>query len=156
MVAIFVDGDACPVKEETLRVAARHGVLVHLVSNSWLRGPADPMVNRVVVERDKLDAADDWIAEHVAAHDIVITADIPLAARSVAKGATVLRPNGKPLDQDSIGMTSAVRDLNTHLRDMGQMTGGPAPYNKQDRSRYLDKLETILRASKAKAASVAT
>lgn len=152
MVAIFVDGDACPVKDETLRVAARHNVLVHLVSNTWLRGEANPLINRVVVARDKLDAADDWIAEHVAAHDIVITADIPLAARSVAKGATVLRPNGKPLDQDSIGMTSAMRDLNTHLRDMGQMTVGPAPFSKQDRSRYLDKLETLVRAAKAKSA----
>ncbi|MSO97875.1 MAG: YaiI/YqxD family protein [Rhodospirillaceae bacterium] len=151
MVAIFVDGDACPVKDETLRVAARHGVLVHLVSNTWLRGPADPLINRVVVTRDKLDAADDWIAEHVAANDIVITADIPLAARSVAKGATVLRPNGQPLDQNSIGMASAVRDLNTHLRDTGMITGGPAPFAKQDRSRYLDKLETLVRAAKAKA-----
>jgi uncharacterized protein YaiI (UPF0178 family) len=151
MVAIFVDGDACPVKDEVLRVAARHKVLVHLVSNTWLRGEADPLIHRVVVDRDKLDAADDWIADHVAAHDIVVTADIPLAARSVAKGAAVLRPNGKPLDGASIGMVSAVRDLNAHLRDMGQITGGPAPFTKQDRSRFLDKLETMLRAAKANA-----
>ena len=110
MVAIFVDGDACPVKDETLRVAARHEVLVHLVSNQWLRGEANPLINRVVVERDKFDAADDWIAEHVVAHDIVITADIPLAKRCVEKGAAVLRPNGQPLEQNAIGMTSAVRD----------------------------------------------
>ncbi len=151
MVAIFVDGDACPVKDETLRVAARHKVLVHLVSNQWLRGPADPLIHRVVVERDKFDAADDWIAEHVTAQDIVITADIPLAKRSVDKGAAVLRPNGQPLDQNSIGMTAAVRDLNTHLRDTGLITGGPAPFRKEDRSRFLDKLETMIRAAKLKA-----
>jgi len=151
MVAIFVDGDACPVKDETLRVAARHEVLVHLVSNQWLRGEANPLINRVVVERDKFDAADDWIAEHVVTHDIVITADIPLAKRCVEKGAAVLRPNGQPLDQNSIGMTSAVRDLNTHLRDTGMITGGPAPFRKEDRSRFLDKLETMVRAAKAKA-----
>jgi len=147
MAEIYVDGDACPVKDEVLRVAARHKVQVYLVSNSWLRGEHDPLVKRIVVERDKLDAADDWIAEHVQAHDIVITADIPLAARSVAKGATVLRPNGQPLDQASIGMASAVRDLHTHLRDTGQMTGGPSSFTKQDRSRFLDKLETMLRAA---------
>jgi len=151
MVAIFVDGDACPVKDETLRVAARHKVLVHLVSNQWLRGEAHPLINRVVVERDKFDAADDWIADHVTAHDIVITADIPLAKRSVDKGAAVLRPNGQPLDKNSIGMTAAVRDLNTHLRDTGMITGGPAPFRKEDRSRFLDKLETMVRAAKAKA-----
>jgi uncharacterized protein len=147
MVEIYVDGDACPVKDETLRVAARHNVRVHLVSNSWLRGEPHPLMNRVVVERDKLDAADDWIAEHVAANDIVITADIPLAKRSIEKGAAVLRPNGQPLDRNSIGMVSAVRDLNTHLRDTGQITGGPAPFRKEDRSRFLDMLETMLRAA---------
>lgn len=147
MVEIYVDGDACPVKDETLRVAERHQVLVHLVSNSWLRGEQHPLIHRVVVERDKLDAADDWIADHVKANDIVITADIPLAKRSVEKGALVLRPNGQPLDQNSIGMVSAVRDLNTHLRDTGQITGGPAPFRKEDRSRFLDKLETMLRAA---------
>lgn len=151
MVEIYVDGDACPVKDEVFRVAARHHVLVYLVSNSWLRGAQDPMIKRILVDRDKLDAADDWIAEHVQAHDIVITADIPLAARSVAKGATVLRPNGQPLDETSIGIVAAMRDLNTHLRDTGQMTGGPAAFTKQDRSRFLDKLETMLRAAKAHA-----
>lgn len=149
MVAIYVDGDACPVKDETLRVAARHQVMVYLVSNMWLRGEEDPLVKRIVVARDKLDAADDWIAEHCGDGDVVITADIPLAARAVAKGAAVLRPNGQPLDQASIGMVSAMRDLHTHLRDMGEITGGPKGFTKQDRSRYLDKLETMLRAAKA-------
>jgi hypothetical protein len=150
MVEIYVDGDACPVKDEVLRVAARHKVMVYLVSNQWLRGEADPLVQRIVVENNKLDAADDWIAERVQANDLVITADIPLAARSVAKGAEVLRPNGQPLDQASIGMVSAMRDLHTHLRDTGQITGGPSAFTKQDRSRFLDKLETMLRAAKAK------
>ncbi|MBL8628857.1 MAG: YaiI/YqxD family protein, partial [Rhodospirillaceae bacterium] len=143
----YVDGDACPVKDEVLRVAARHKVMVYLVSNMWLRGEADPLVQRIVVANDKLDAADDWIAERVQPHDVVITADIPLAARSVAKGAVVLRPNGHPLDQTSIGMAAAMRDLNTHLRDTGQITGGPGAFTKQDRSRFLDKLETLLRAA---------
>lgn len=150
MTAIYVDGDACPVKDEVVRVARRHEVAVFLVSNTWLRGPDDPLVKRVVVAHDKLDAADDWIAEHAQGGDIVVTADIPLAARSVAKGAVVLRPNGQPLDGASIGMAAAVRDLNTHLRDMGEMTGGPRGFTKQDRSRFLDKLETMLRAAKTR------
>jgi uncharacterized protein YaiI (UPF0178 family) len=150
MVEIYVDGDACPVKDEVLRVAARHQVKVYLISNMWLRGAPDPLVERVVVANNKLDAADDWIAERVQPHDIVITADIPLATRSIAKGAVVLRPNGNPLDQATIGMVSAMRDLHTHLRDTGQITGGPSAFTKQDRSRFLDKLETMLRAAKAK------
>ncbi|MDX2142965.1 MAG: YaiI/YqxD family protein [Rhodospirillaceae bacterium] len=153
-VEIFVDADACPVKDEVARVAARHKLVTHLVSNQWMRGPDDPLIRRVVVGTHKLDAADDWIAENVLAHDIVITADIPLAARVVAKGATVLRPNGEPLDQSSIGMAAAMRDLNTHLRDSGMITGGPAPFNKNDRSRFLDRLETAVRAAlKAKPAA---
>jgi uncharacterized protein YaiI (UPF0178 family) len=146
VIAIYVDGDACPVKDEVRRVAGRHGLMVYLVSNRLL-GPADdPMVKRVVVA-DTPDAADDWIADAVAAHDIVITADIPLAARGVAKGATVLKPNGHPLGRDSIGMAVAVRDLNMHLRDTGAISGGPGAFTKQDRSRFLDKLETMVQAA---------
>jgi len=144
---IFVDADACPVKDEVLRVAERHDISMKLVSNSWMRGPDHPLVERITVNTHP-DAADDWIAEHVTDSDIVITADILLAARCVAKGAKVLRPNGKPLDQDSISMAVAMRDLHTHLRETGEITRGPAPFQKQDRSRFLDALETAVQAIK--------
>ncbi|MBY0508830.1 MAG: YaiI/YqxD family protein [Rhodospirillaceae bacterium] len=144
---IFVDADACPVKDEVLRVAERHQLPMKLVSNSWMRGDDHPLVERITVATSP-DAADDWIAERVTDRDIVITSDIPLAARCVAKGAKVLRPNGKPLDQDSISMAVAMRDLHTHLRETGEITRGPAPYTKQDRSRFLDALETAVQAVK--------
>jgi hypothetical protein len=104
-------------------------------------------VERITVNTHP-DAADDWIAEHVTDSDIVITADILLAARCVTKGSKVLRPNGKPLDQDSISMAVAMRDLHTHLRETGEITRGPAPFQKQDRSRFLDALETAVQAIK--------
>ncbi len=144
---IFVDADACPVKDEVLRVAERHDISMKLVSNSWMRGPDHPLVERITVNTHP-DAADDWIAEHVTDSDIVITADILLAARCVTKGSKVLRPNGKPLDQDSISMAVAMRDLHTHLRETGEITRGPAPFQKQDRSRFLDALETAVQAIK--------
>ena len=144
---IFIDADACPVKDEVVRVAERHKLPVLLVSNSYMRGPDHPLVQRFTVDKNP-DAADDWIAERVTDRDIVITTDIPLAARCVAKGAKVLRPTGKPLDQDSISMAVAMRDLHSHLREIGQITGGPAPFQKQDRSRFLDALETAVQAIK--------
>jgi uncharacterized protein YaiI (UPF0178 family) len=147
---IFVDADACPVKDEVMRVADRHGIPVSFVSNSWMRLPDHPLVNRVSVPSGP-DAADDWIAERAAPGDIVITNDIPLARRCVEKGATVLRPTGIVLDQNSIGMAVAVRDLTTHLRDTGTITGGPASFAKADRSRFLDKLEQAVQASKRRA-----
>jgi uncharacterized protein YaiI (UPF0178 family) len=147
MSAIFVDADACPVKDEVVRVAIRHGLTVHMVGNSWMRLSDDPIVQRVVVPGTP-DAADDWIAERAGAGDVVITSDIPLAARVVTRGAKVVRPNGKPLDEASISMAVAVRDLHTHLREVGEITRGPAPYTKQDRSRFLDVLETTVRAAK--------
>lgn len=147
MSEIYVDADACPVKDEVVRVATRHGLTVHIVGNSWMRLSDDPIVKRVVVPSGP-DVADDWIAERAGAGDVVITADIPLAARVVGNGALVVRPNGKPLDQASIGMAAAVRDLHTHLREMNEITRGPAPYTKQDRSRFLDVLETTVRTAK--------
>jgi uncharacterized protein YaiI (UPF0178 family) len=148
MTEIYVDADACPVKEEVLRVADRHGLTVHMVGNSWMRMAEGPRVRRVVVAEGP-DAADDWIAERAGAGDVVITADILLAARCVARKAKVVRPNGKPLDEASISMAVAVRDLHTHLREIGESTCGPAPFTKQDRSRFLDTLETTVRAAKA-------
>jgi uncharacterized protein YaiI (UPF0178 family) len=144
---IFVDADACPVKDEVLRVAERHALPVLLVSNSWMRGPDHPLVQRISVNTGP-DAADDWIAERVTDRDIVVTADIPLAARCVAKGAALVRPNGKPLDTNSISMAVAMRDLHTHLRETGEITKGPAPFTKQDRSRFLEALETAIQAVK--------
>ncbi len=140
---IFVDADACPVKDEVVRVAERHNLAVLLVSNAWMRGPDHPLVQRFTVNNHP-DAADDWIAERVTDLDVVITSDIPLAARCVAKGAKVMRPNGKPLDENSISMAVAMRDLHTHLRETGEITSGPAPFRKEDRSRFLDALEAAI------------
>lgn len=130
-----------------MRVAERHSIEAVFVSNAWMRLPESPVVKRVGVEAG-LDAADNWIADQATAADVIVTNDIPLAARAVAKGAKVLRPNGKALDQNSIGMAVAVRDLNTHLRDIGEITGGPAGFQKQDRSRFLEALETAIQAIK--------
>lgn len=140
MLEIFVDADACPVKQEVERVAMRHGLAVHIVSNGGLRPGANPLIRTVVVPEGP-DAADDWIADHIGEDDIAITADIPLAARCLAKGARVLGPTGKPFTNDSIGMALGMRDLHRHLREV---TGGEtyhAGFTKQDRSRFLGALE---------------
>ncbi len=143
---IFVDSDACPVKDEVLRVAARHGLAVTLIGNSWMRGLDGPLVDQEVVA-EGLDAADDRIVERIEAGDIVVTGDIPLAARCLEKGATGIDHRGKIFDAESIGMASAMRDLMTHLRDSGQIQGGgPKSYGKQDRSRFLDGLERLVQA----------
>lgn len=144
---IYVDADACPVKAEVLRVAERHRLTVHMVSNSGLRPTGNPLVRPVVVPEGP-DAADDWIAEHIGSGDIAITADIPLAARCLAKGARALGPTGKPFTQDSIGMALAMRDLHAHLRETGAMTGDGRGFSKRDRSDFLDALETTVQAAK--------
>lgn len=141
---IYVDGDACPVKAEALRVAERHGLVLNLVSNQWLRGPDSPLVRRVVVT-EGFDAADDWIVEHARRGDIVITADIPLAARCLEKGAKVLGPTGKPFTESGIGMALAMRELMATLRDSGEIRGGGPAFGKQDRSRFLQALEQAIR-----------
>jgi uncharacterized protein YaiI (UPF0178 family) len=142
---ILVDADACPVKDETVRVAERHGLRVILVSNQWLRGPEHPLVERVVVPQG-IDAADERIAAEAEAGDIVVTADIPLAKRCLDKGARVLGPTGKPFTEASIGMALAMRDLTAHLRDAGAIAGGPPAFARQDRSRFLAALEEIVQA----------
>lgn len=147
MLEIFVDGDACPVKDEILKVAERHGLPVHLVANSWLRHGRHRLVNMVVVAEGP-DAADNWIADHIGAGDIAVTADILLAARCLNKQARVVAPTGKRFDQDSIGMAVAMRDLNTHLRDSGEISGGAPPFAKRDRSRFLSALEDQIQAEK--------
>ena len=145
MLEIYVDGDACPVKAEVLRVAERHRLTVHLVSNAWLRMDDNPLLHRVVVA-DGLDAADDWIAEHIGDGDISVTADILLAARCLEKGARVVGPTGKPFTEESIGMAVAMRDLMSQLRDSGEVKGTNPSFTKQDRSRFLQALETTIQA----------
>ena len=139
---ILVDGDACPVKDETYRVAARHSVPVKVVANSWMRTPTGEDVELVLVEKSRvLDVADDWIAERAGPGDIVITADIPLAARCVEAGARVLGHRGRVFTRDSIGDALATRDLMADLREGGEMTGGPPPFSKRDRSKFLQALD---------------
>lgn len=145
MTTLYVDADACPVKDEVIRVAERHGLPVIFVSNRGIRVGDHPLLRSVVVG-DHADAADDWIAEAIQPGDVAVTADVPLAARCVARGARALAPNGKPFDERSIGMAVAVRDLMTQLRDGGAITGGPPPFARQDRSRFLTTLETMLQA----------
>lgn len=147
MLEIYVDADACPVKGEILRVAGRHGLKTWMVSDGGVRPSASPLVELVIVPSG-MDAADDWIAARIGAGDIALTADTPLAARCIAKGARVLRFNGRPFDAQSIGGALATRDLMAHLRETAEITGGPPPFTKQDRSRFLDALETAIQAAK--------
>ena len=142
-VQILVDADACPVKEEIYRTAYRHGVPVMIVSNSHFRIPDHPLVRRTVVS-DGFDAADDWIAEAADAKSIVITADILLADRCLKVGATVIAPTGKPFTANSIGGAIATRAIMADLRAGGDAIGGPAPFTKVDRSRFLQALDAAL------------
>lgn len=147
MTEIYVDADACPVKDEILKVAARHGLKTYIVSNAWLRMAEGPLVERVHVP-DGLDVADDWIAEHIGPGDIAVTSDVPLADRCVKQGAVALAPNGKAFDEESIGMARAMRDLMTNLRESGQMQSYNAGFTKQDRSKFLQALETQIQKAK--------
>jgi uncharacterized protein YaiI (UPF0178 family) len=143
-IRIYVDADACPVKDEIYRVAARHGLPVSVVANGFIRVPQDPLIERVAAGTAP-DAADDWIAERVGARDIVITADVPLASRCVKAGAQVIAPSGKPFTEESIGMTVAVRNLMHDLRSAGEVTGGPRPFSPRDRSTFLSALDQTIR-----------
>lgn len=145
MLEIYVDADACPVKSEVLRVAERHQMVVHMVSNQWMRIGNYPRINRVVVPSEP-DAADDWIAEHIGAGDIAVTADILLAGRCVKAGADVLGPTGRVFAEDNIGMAIATRDLKAHLREIEEIKDHAPAFTKQDRSRFLDTLENIVQA----------
>ena len=142
---IYVDADACPVKQEVYRVASRYSLEVILVANSWMRVPNEQWIVLEVVE-DRTDAADDWIVEQVQSDDIVITADIPLASRCLRKGARVIGPTGKPFTESNIGQAIATRDLLSGLRDAGEITGGPPPLNKRDRSRFLQQLDEVIQS----------
>jgi len=146
---IFVDADGCPVKQEVYRVAKRYGLKVTLVSNSRMRTPQEDWLEVVVVD-GQVNAADDWIVEHVSENDIVITGDIPLASRCLAKGAQVLAPTGRVFTQEGIGEALASRELLSHLRDLGTLTGGPAPFEKRDRSRFLQRLDETIQAVRSR------
>ena len=147
--AIYVDADACPVKQETYRVAERHGAKVVVVSNTPIAVPREPFIERVVVAAG-MDKADDYIAEHATKGVIVITADVPLAARCVKAGAVVIAPNGKPFSEASIGLTLATRNLMDQLRSAGEITGGPKPFAPKDRSAFLGSLDReIVRLKRA-------
>lgn len=153
MTVLYIDADACPVKDECYRVAGRHGVEVVVVANAWLASvPRGPGFRQVTVG-DALDAADDWIADHATAADVVVTADVPLAGRCVKAGATVLAPNGRGFTADSIGMDLAVRNLMTDLRAASpteRVGGGPKPFSQKDRSAFLQALhEAIVRLKRA-------
>jgi uncharacterized protein len=152
---IYVDADACPVKDEIYKVAARHALPVSVVAGNFIRVPQDPSIERIAAGSG-MDAADDWIAERAGPGDIVITSDIPLASRCVKAGAEVLAPNGKPFTEASIGMTLAVRNLMTDLRSSGEITGGPKGFAPRDRSAFLSALDqTIRRIQRRQAAETA-
>lgn len=148
MIAIYVDADACPVKEEVYRVAGRYGLHVYVVANSFMTLPREPWIERVIVS-DGFDAADDWIAERAAPGAIVVTADVPLASRCVKAGASVLSPTGKAFTDASVGMALATRNLMQDLREAGAITGGPKPFSAKDRSAFLGALDrAVVRAKR--------
>ena len=153
MLHIYIDADACPVKQEVYRVADRCRLEVTLVANSRMRTPDERWINLVVVDHG-FDAADDWIVEHVQALDIVITADVPLASRCIKAGARVVGPTGRPFTDDNIGSAVATRNLLEELRGAGEITGGPPPLQKRDRSRFLQKLDEVIQSIRREVRSI--
>ncbi|WP_454917463.1 YaiI/YqxD family protein [Xanthobacter sediminis] len=148
-IALYIDADACPVKDEVYKVAWRHGLKVYVVANMPLAVPSHPLVERVVVPAGP-DAADDFIAERVSRGDVVVTTDVPLAARCVKAGADVIAPSGKPFTTSSIGMALATRNLMDDLRSAGAVTGGPKPFSARDRSAFLSALDlAVVRLKRA-------
>ena len=144
-----MDADGCPVKQEVYGVAKRYGLKVTVVSNSRMRVPQENWLDLVVVE-GQFDAADDWIVEHVGEDDIVISGDIPLASRCLKKGALVLGPTGHEFTDENIGEALASREISAHLRELGTMTGGPAPFDKRARSRFLNRLDATIQSARRK------
>jgi uncharacterized protein YaiI (UPF0178 family) len=141
---IYVDADACPVKDEVYRVAARHALPVIVVAQGFIRVPDDALIERVAAGQAP-DAADDWIMQRADGHSIVVTSDIPLASRAVKAGAVAIAPDGRVFTEEAIGMALAMRDLMTGLRSAGETTGGPRPFSKRDRSEFLSSLDTAIR-----------
>ncbi len=150
-VTIYVDADACPVKDEVLKVSYRHQLAVYLVSNQWMRMDVGPLVQKIVVP-DGPDLADDWIADNITAKGIAITADILLAKRCLDAGAIVIGPTGKVFSPDNIGVAVAMRDLNAHLRETGESKGYNPSFTSTDKSRFLQALESAVQ-TKLKASS---
>jgi uncharacterized protein len=151
LLQIFVDADACPVKDEVERVAGRHGLEVFVVSNGGIRPSSHPHFHHVTVG-DGADAADDWIAEHIGEFDIVVTADVPLASRCLGKHASAIGPSGKPFTEQSIGMALGMRDLHRHLREATGEQTIHSNFTRQDRSRFLGALENEIQAIKRRVA----
>jgi uncharacterized protein YaiI (UPF0178 family) len=143
MLNIYIDGDACPVKDEIVKVATRHGLAMYVVSNQGVRPRAEATYH-VVTVGGGLDSADDWIAAQIGPGDIAITSDIPLASRCLEKGATVLAPNGRPFTADNIGSALAMRSLSQFLRDTGEIKGHNPGFTKKDRSQFLQALDTLI------------
>ena len=150
-IEIFIDADACPVKDETYKVAQRYGLKTWVVSNAFIQIPQSPLVARVIVDAGP-DVADDWIAEHVAPGDVTVTNDIPLAERVLQAGGHALTPSGKPFTENSIGAAIAQRALMEQLRSTGDIMGGPKPFARNDRSRYLQALDEIIQKERRKRA----
>ncbi len=144
---IFIDADACPVKDETYRVAARYGLLTTVVSNSFIAIPPSKLIERMIVDAGP-DVADDWIAERTEPGDIVVTNDIPLADRVLKTDATAIAPNGRLFTLDSIGSALAQRSIMEHIRSTGEITGGPRPFSPSDRSRFLQALDEAVNREK--------
>ena len=142
-ISIYIDADACPVREESYKVASRYGLHSFVVSNSFMRIPVSPLITRVIVGAGA-DVADSWIAERVVAGDVVVTSDIPLAARVLAREAHAIAPYGRPFTHDSIGLALAQRGLMEHLRSTGETTGGPPVFSPADRSRFLQALDQAI------------
>jgi uncharacterized protein len=154
-IKIYIDADACPVKEETYKVAIRYGLQTFVISNSFMQIPASPLITRVIVAAGA-DAADDWLVEHVVAGDVVVTSDIPLAARVLAKEAHAIAPYGRPFTEDSIGLALAQRSLMEHIRSTGETTGGPPPFSSANRSRFLQALDQAIARERRKRSSTET
>ena len=147
MPTLYIDADACPVKDEAIKVGVRHNLPLKFVANSWMRLDDHPLIERIVVQEGP-DEADNWIVEQCGKDDIVITNDIPLAARAMDKGAKALRPNGKAFTEDNIGMALAMRELNQELRETGDIKGHNPSFSKADRSNFLQELENIIQSIK--------
>jgi uncharacterized protein YaiI (UPF0178 family) len=148
LISIYVDADSSPVKNEVIRVATRYGLKVYFVSNSKMKAPESRLVEMIVVNED-MDAADNWIVEHITGTDVVVSADVPLASRCIKKGARVLDPKGRIFTEETIGEALSHRDIMTFLRDTtGTMLGKSPPFDKRDRSRFLQRLDDLIQAIK--------
>ena len=150
-IIVLVDADACPVKDEVYKVAERYGLKTYVVSNAFMMIPRSPMIERVIVDAGP-DVADDWIAEHVAKGDVAITNDIPLAERVLQAGGHAVSPSGRPFTPDSIGSAIAQRALMEQIRSTGEITGGPKPFDRNDRSRFLQALDEIIQKERRRRA----